>query len=46
MATDLNKCGTCGWQEIETEDEFNPQRMKCPECGAPFHEREEIRWFL
>lgn len=46
MPTDLNKCGQCGWQENDTSDDFNPRRQKCPDCGASFHNREEIRWFL
>lgn len=45
MATDLNKCD-CGWEEHSGSKDFNPHRQKCPNCGAEFFEREEIRWFL
>lgn len=43
MTTDANICD-CGWQEAG--ENVNPHRMKCPECGAPFFEREEVRWFM
>jgi hypothetical protein len=41
--TDVNRCD-CGW--CETDENVNPHRQKCPSCGAPFFEREEIRWFM
>jgi len=41
--TDVNRCD-CGWSE--TGENVNPHRQKCPNCGAPFFEREEIRWFM
>lgn len=40
--TDANICD-CGWREVRPN--VNPNRQKCPECGAPFFDREEIRWF-
>lgn len=42
--TDANICDSCGW--AETGDNVNPNRQKCPKCGAEFFEREEIRRFL
>lgn len=41
--TDSNICD-CGWQEVG--EDVNPHRQECPRCGAPFFEREEIRWFM
>ena len=43
MTTSANICD-CGW--TETGDNVNPNRKQCPKCGAPFFEREEIRWFM
>lgn len=41
--TDNNICD-CGWSEHGKN--VNPNRQKCPECGAPFFSREETRWFM
>lgn len=46
MTTDMNRCGNCGWERANNHEDFNPRRMKCPDCGAEFLEREEFRWFL
>lgn len=43
MSTDVNVCAACGWQE--SGDELNPNRKKCPECGAAYEFREEVRYF-
>lgn len=44
MTTDANICEECSWEEIGAN--LNPNRQQCPECGAAFFDREEIRWFM
>lgn len=34
----------CGW--AEHGGNANPHRKQCPECGAPFFDREVTRWFM
>lgn len=44
MGADANICDECDWSEVAPDIE--PNRMKCPECGAPFFEREVNRRFM
>ena len=43
MTADVNLCEDCGW--VESGDEMNPNRMKCPECGNTFAYSETVRRF-
>jgi len=42
MGIDVQICSDCGWQQ--TGDQINPNRKKCPNCGAGHFDREEIQW--
>lgn len=41
---DENICLMCDWSESGSN--ANPNRMECPECGAPFHNRYTQRVFV